>query len=160
MPVNNARVNTRDLVNSVRYPFLIATAPTKYPNAFNSQKKGIANTFTIKGPIKGTVAIRAANPAKAWVKTPITTVPKRTTFSSMPSFKAMTIASIIAIHINMGFLYVLKMECLVIFKYNLVRESVYIYSYPDYTTISISFHPDLTDTIRVRCILHETVSLG
>ena len=98
MPTSKASVKTRDFVNSLPYPFFTATAPTKYPIEFNTQKIGIVNIFTINGPITGSVAINAARPANACVNTPKITVPKTTFYVSISYFTA--INTIIDIVIN------------------------------------------------------------
>ena len=60
----------------------------KYPKPFKSQKNGIANTFTINGPMNGTSAISAVMPAKNCVNTPNRIVTRTTTFFSTPKYNA------------------------------------------------------------------------
>ena len=62
IPVKRATVSTLELATSFVYPFFMANKDTKYPKAFNIQKNGIVNTFTMKGQIQGIRAIRAPNP--------------------------------------------------------------------------------------------------
>jgi len=69
-----------------------------YPRPFNSQKNGIANTFTINGPTNGTKAINAVIPVKNCVKTPNTIVTNNTTFFSTPKYNATTMAIINSVH--------------------------------------------------------------
>ena len=63
------------------------------------QKNGIANNFTMKGPINGRAPTRADRLAKACVNTPIVTVPKTTAYLSTPYLSDIIIAVIIIIHI-------------------------------------------------------------
>ena len=70
----------------------------KYPIPFKIQKNGIANTFTINGPINGTIAINVKRPAKNCVKTPNIIVASTTIFSSTPKYNAITIAIINSVH--------------------------------------------------------------
>jgi len=90
--MSTAKVKTRLPTNSREYPFLIATIEIKYPRPFKSQKNGMANTFTIRGPINGTSAISAVMPVKNCVKTPNAIVTNTTTFFSTPKYNATTIA--------------------------------------------------------------------
>ena len=57
-----------------------------------SQKNGIAKSFTISGPMKGTIAIKAVIPAKNCVKTPRRIVTSTTTFFSTPKYNATIMA--------------------------------------------------------------------
>ena len=84
IPINSPRVTIRLLASSIAYPFLIATPEIIYPMAFKTQKTGMEMTLMIKGPINGTMAISAPNPAKIWVKILTTNVMNRITFLSMP----------------------------------------------------------------------------
>ena len=80
MPTSIATVRTRDLTRSFEYPFLIATILTPWPRALINQKKGIVIILTRKGPIIGTMAIKAPKPAKTCVNIPNITVEKTTSF--------------------------------------------------------------------------------
>ena len=84
IPIRRARVIILPLANSAVYPFFIAIPETRVPKAFNIKKKGMDITFIIIGPIIGIAAIRAPNPAKISVATPIMKTINKRIFLSIP----------------------------------------------------------------------------
>ncbi len=67
IPESNVRVTILWDMTVFPYPFLMATTDVKYPVRLSIQKKGMANKFTIIGPIIGIDAVRIDIPAKTLV---------------------------------------------------------------------------------------------